>query len=222
MGIYWGTKMGNCIGVICAMELMIYIGKHIPYMIRSRTRHYQSDFDIDKEMLWGAAGQQDEQDKSFIWLCRTAGTWLLYERDVFLKGTSANNIFNFYAEQASVPVLAFAVKVKRVAADTVIGDIYVLDYQSYHRHIQSVGLSAETVLLQYEHGKRMMGVDAMPGSYTDTEYGELVSLRYLPHEQEDLEDLLWRERQERERYKEGDPDAFTNRLAIQGSAGKKI
>ncbi len=64
-------------------------------VVKIHTRHYQSDFDMDKEMLWGAAGQQD---KSFIWLCRTAGTWLLYERDVFLKGTSANNIFNFYAE----------------------------------------------------------------------------------------------------------------------------
>ena len=200
------------------IDMIRFMGR----VVQIHTRHYQSDFDIDKEMLWGAAGQQDEQDKSFIWLCRTAGTWLLYERDVFLKGTSANNIFNFYAEQTSAPVLAFAVKVKRAAADTVIGDICVLDYQSCHRHIQSVGLSAETVLLQYEHGERMMGVDAMLGSYTDTEYGELVSLRYMPHEQEDLEDLLWRERQERDRYKEGNPDAFTNRLAIQGSAGKKI
>ena len=189
----------------------------IDFMVRvvqGHTRHYQSDFDIDKKILLEAAGQQDGQDQSFIWLCRTAGTWLLPERDVFLKGTNANDIFNFYVEQTSDPVLALAIKVKRAIADTVIGDIYVLDYQAHYRHIQSVGLSAETVMLQYERGERMMGVDAMPGSYPDMEYGELVSLRYLPHEQEDLKELLWRERQERERYEEGDPDAFIKRSAV--------
>lgn len=183
-------------------------------VVQGHTRHYQSDFDIDKKILLEAAGQQDGQDQSFIWLCRTAGTWLLPERDVFLKGTNANDIFNFYVEQTSDPVLALAIKVKRAIADTVIGDIYVLDYQAHYRHIQSVGLSAETVMLQYERGERMMGVDAMPGSYPDMEYGELVSLRYLPHEQEDLKELLWRERQERERYEEGDPDAFIKRSAV--------
>ena len=192
------------------IDMIRFMGR----VVQIHTRHYQSDFDIDKKILLEAAGQQDGQDQSFIWLCRTAGTWLLPERDVFLKGTNANDIFNFYVEQTSDPVLALAIKVKRAIADTVIGDIYVLDYPAHYRHIQSVGLSAETVMLQYERGERMMGVDAMPGSYPDMEYGELVSLRYLPHEQEDLKELLWRERQERERYEEGDPDAFIKKSAV--------
>lgn len=185
-------------------------------IVQKHTRHHQSDFEIDKETLWRAVDYQAVQDRSFIWLCRTAGTWLLLERDVFLKGTSGNNIFNFYAEQASDPVLVFAVEVKRTVADSVIGDIYVLDYQAYHRHIQSVALPAETVVLRYERGERMMRVDAMPGSYPDMEYGRLISVRYLPHEQEDLEELLWRERQERGHLEEGDPDAFIKRSSVRG------
>ena len=116
----------------------------IPFMgrvVQKHTRHYQSDFEIDKKMLRESAGRQDKQDNVFLWLCRTAGTWLLSERNVFLKDTSENNIFNYYAEQSSGSVLAFAVKVKKAVGDAVIGDIYVLDYPAHYRHIQSVGLS---------------------------------------------------------------------------------
>lgn len=182
-------------------------------VVQEHTRHYQSDFEIDKKMLWEAAGCQDKQEKVFLWLCRTAGTWLLSEGNVFLKDTSENNIFNYYVEQSSDHVLAFAVKIKKAVGDAVIGDIYVLDYPAYYRHIQSVGLSAETVILQYEQEERIVKADAVPGACPDMEYGKLMSIRYLPHKQEELEELLWRERQERERYKEGDPDAFIEGLA---------
>ena len=158
----------------------IYVIDLIGRVVQGHTEHYQSDFEIDKEILWEAAGHQAGQDRSFIWLCRTAGTWLLSERDVFLKGTSADDIFDLYVEQASDPVLAFAINVKRTIADTIIGDIYVLDYQAHHRHIQSVALSAETVVLRYE---RMMRVDEMPGPYPDMGYGRRMSRHYLPHEQ---------------------------------------
>ena len=188
----------------------------IPFMgrvVQKHTRHYQSDFEIDKKMLRESAGRQDKQDNVFLWLCRTAGTWLLSERNVFLKDTSENNIFNYYAEQSSGSVLAFAVKVKKAVGDAVIGDIYVLDYPAHYRHIQSAGLSAETVILRYERGERIVKADAVPGACPDMEYGKLMSIRYLPHKQEELEELLWRERQERERYKEGNPDAFIEGLA---------
>lgn len=76
-----------------------------------------------------------------------------------------------------------------------------------------MGLSAETVILRYERGERIVKADAVPGACPDMEYGKLMSIRYLPHKQEELEGLLWRERQERERYKEGNPDAFIEGLA---------
>lgn len=191
------------------IDMIHFMGR----VVQKHTRHYQSDFEIDKKMLREAAGHQDKQDNVFLWLCRTAGTWLLSERNVFLKDTSENNIFNYYAEQSSGSVLAFAVKVKKAVGDAVIGDIYVLDYPAHDRHIQSVGLSAETVILRYERGERIMKADAVPGACPDMEYGKLMSIRYLPHKQEELEELLWRERQERERYKEGNPDAFIEGLA---------
>ena len=191
------------------IDMIHFMGR----VVQEHTRHYQSDFEIDKKMLRESAGRQDKQDNVFLWLCRTAGTWLLSERNVLLKDTSENNIFNYYAEQSSGSVLAFAVKVKKAVGDAVIGDIYVLDYPAHYRHIQSVGLSAETVILRYERGERIMKADAVPGACPDMEYGKLMSIRYLPHKQEELEELLWRERQERERYKEGKPDAFIEGLA---------
>ena len=62
-------------------------------VVEKHTRYYQSDFEIDKEILWRAAVRQEQQDKTFIWLCRTHGTWCLLEKNVFLKDTREHITF---------------------------------------------------------------------------------------------------------------------------------
>ena len=78
-------------------------------VVEKHTRYYQSDFEIDKETLRRAAVKQEHQEKTFIWLCRTHGTWCLLERNVFLKETSEYITFNYYAEQSTESVLAFVI-----------------------------------------------------------------------------------------------------------------
>ena len=64
------TKFSN-------VDILSFMGN----VVQKHTKHYQSDFEIDREMLTEAADRQEQQDKTFIWLCRTAGTWLLLERN---------------------------------------------------------------------------------------------------------------------------------------------
>ncbi len=92
------TKFSN-------VDILEFMGK----VVEKHTKFYQSDFEIDKEILSEAADRQEQQEKTFLWLCRTHGTWCLLERNVYLKGTRENNTFRFYAEQTSEPVLAFLV-----------------------------------------------------------------------------------------------------------------
>lgn len=174
-------------------------------VVAKHTRYYQSDFEIDKETLRRAAVRQKQQEKTFIWLCRTHGTWCLLERNVFLKDTSEYITFNYYAEQSTESVLAFVIEIT--------GNVYTLDYAEHCNYVRSVSLYPETVLMQYEHGSRIRKADERIDSYPDTEYGKLVSIQYKPHSDEALTALLHRERKEGVLYREECANAYIARVS---------
>lgn len=186
------------------VDILSFMGN----VVQKHTRYYQSDFEIDKEILHRAAETQEQHDKTFIWLCRTAGTWLLLERNTFLKDTREFNTFSFYAEQTSTPILAYVIEITGGAKGSVVGNIYVLDYPEHYSHVRSVSLIAETAVMQYEHGCRTQSADERISGYPDMEYGKLQSVQCQPHSQEELAGLLWNERQERKCFKEGNPSAY--------------
>lgn len=188
----------------CGVDVLAIMGN----IVQKHTQYYQSDFEIDKEILQRAADIQEQQEKTFIWLCRTAGTWCLLERNVFLKGTRENNTFNFYAEQTNDPVLAFSIEVTGSIQESVRGNMYVLDYKSYYSHVRSVSLNAETIILKYEHGCRSQRADDRINSYPDVEYGKLQSIQFQPHSQDELSGVLWNERQERKHFIERNPNVY--------------
>lgn len=191
------TKFSN-------VDVLSFMGN----VVQKHTKHYQSDFEIDREILTEAADRQKQQDRVFIWLCRTCGTWCLLEKNVFLKDTREFNTFNYYAEQTSDPILAYVIEITGGTQDSVMGNIYVLDYPEHYKHVQTVSLKAETVVMQYEHGCRTQRADEAISGYPDMEYGRLQSIQYQPHSQEELIGLLWNERQERKCFKEDNSSAY--------------
>ena len=129
-----------------------------------------------------------------------------------MKDTREFNTFSFYAEQTSDLIHAFLVEITGGTQDSVMGNVYVLDYPEHYNHIQMVSLKAETVILKYEHGCRTQKADDKISGYPDMEYGRLQSIQYQPHSQEELTELLWNERQERKCFKEGNPSAYIAKL----------
>lgn len=79
-------------------------------IMRQNTGFFQSDFDIDKEIIAKAAASPNREDKTLLWFCRPSGTHCFKERDVFLKDTAAHNTWCFYKEQTRDRVLAYAVE----------------------------------------------------------------------------------------------------------------
>ena len=58
------------------------------------TTHYQSDFDIDVEILTKAAQKAEStslEDRTFLWMVRTTGTWCLLEKNVYIKDSQENH-----------------------------------------------------------------------------------------------------------------------------------
>ena len=109
-------------------------------VVEKHTQFYKSDFQIDKETLRRVADRQEQQEKTFIWLCRTHGTWCLLERNVFLKDTSEYITFNYYAEQSTESVLAFVIEITSDTQDSITGNVYTLDYAEHCNHVRSVSL----------------------------------------------------------------------------------
>ena len=63
-------------------------------IMRQNTGFFQSDFDIDKEIIAKAAASPNREDKTLLWFCRPSGTHCFKERDVFLKDTAAIRFSN--------------------------------------------------------------------------------------------------------------------------------
>ena len=79
-------------------------------IMKQNTAFYQSDFDIDKQILRKAAVSLIPEDKRLLWFSRPSGTCCFRERDVFLKDTRQHNTWRFYGEQISLAEYAEALK----------------------------------------------------------------------------------------------------------------
>lgn len=62
-------------------------------IMKQNTGFYQSDLDIDKEIIAKAAASPHREDKTLLWFCRPSGTHCFRERDVFLKDTAPHNTY---------------------------------------------------------------------------------------------------------------------------------
>ncbi len=176
-------------------------------VVEAHTQFYKSDFDIDKKALTNATITPIQQDKTFIWLCRTMGTWCLRERDVFLTDTREHNTLCFYQEQSHEPILAYAVEVKYQVMDSVIGSIFTLNYDSFYDHVKAVSLRSASALMTYERGKIVKPVSQFNGG-CDYEFGKLKDYEFFPEDEDALRTLLRNEKRNRELFTEGDFNAY--------------
>ena len=94
------------------------------------TKHYQTDFDIDEEILTEAAEEPNALDRRYLWMSRPCGTHCLKEKDVFLYDTSEYNTWTAYADTAD-EIIAYAVQLKSSENGILKGDLYELDYASH-------------------------------------------------------------------------------------------
>lgn len=185
------------VDILAAMEQIVNI----------HTEHYQSDFfEVDVPMLREASEKKERQDKTFLWLCRTMGTWLLKERNIFLKDTRESNTFRFYQEQTSEPIIALAVEIYGLIGNRVIGNLYPIDYESHYRHVLTKSINTSAIM-HYENGCRVIPASNIT-LYGDATYGNLLDWEYLPESVDDLSAVLWKERQQREDCPVGDLNAY--------------
>ena len=170
-------------------------------IVDSHVQHYKTDFDIDKSMLRKAAEKESREERTYIWLCRSMGTWLLNERNVFIQDTREYNTFKFYAEQTSDCIHAYVVEVTGMDGDTVVGSLYTLNYRSHYTHVMELAQKTRSVLFVYENGQIEKPAYSYLCACDDKVYGEFKYTQFQPEDNNKLNYVLAEERRIRDSFK---------------------
>ena len=173
-------------------------------IMRQNTGFFQSDFDIDKEIIAKAAASPNREDKTLLWFCRPSGTHCFRERDVFLKDTAPHNTWRFYMEQTSDRVLAYAIELTGKERGKIKGNLYELDYAKHYERVKEKELPADTVKLIYERGEREIPAGRFFNGNPDPQLGKFERFEAVPNDPDALQSLLQEERRSREQLPPGD------------------
>ena len=173
-------------------------------IMKQNTGFYQSDFDIDKEIIARAVASTNKEDKTLLWFCRPSGTHCFRERDVFLKDTAPHNTWRFYKEQTRDRILAYAIELTGKERGKIKGSLYELDYEKHYERVKNKGLAADTVKLIYEHGEQMIPAGQYFSGSPDPQLGKFERFEALPNDPDALQFLLQEEHRSREELLPGD------------------
>lgn len=173
-------------------------------ILKQNTGFYQSDFDIDKQIIAEKAASPRKEDKTILWLSRPSGTYCFRERDVFISDTAPHNTWRFYKEQTRDPILAYAVELTGTEDGKIKGNLYELDYEKHYERVKDNTLAAGTVTLVYEHGTREQPADQRFDGYPDPQLGKFERFEVQPKDPEALQSLLREEKESRDKLKPGD------------------
>lgn len=173
-------------------------------IMKQNTAFYQSDFEIDKEILQEAAQRPAIEDRRLLWFSRPSGTCCFRERDVFLKETRQNITWCFYGEQTRDNILAYAVELKGTERGKLKGDLFMLDYQQHFKEVAEKSVPADNYTLIYEGGERSIPAGQYFDGNPDPLLGKFERFEAQPNDPAALKSLLWEQKQSREQLKPGD------------------
>lgn len=188
------------------------------------TQHYKDDFDLDKELISKLAVLGEPEDRRLLWMARPCGTYTLQEREVYLDGSYANNVWRFYKEQTKDPILAYALSLKEVQGEKVIGNIYPLDYAEHVEQVKRLACPIGKAVVAFEDGINItvsyQDWKRLIHELTPTR-GNPVSMINLPENERKLAMILKRERFKRSYHAvEGDINEYIDGLRKGSLRGK--
>ena len=173
-------------------------------IMKQNTAFYQSDFDIDKQILQKAAVSPVPEDKRLLWFSRPSGTCCFRERDVFLKDTRQHNTWRFYGEQTHDTILAYAVELTGTEQGKIKGNLYELEYPQHFREVIEKSISADNYTLLYEHGELTKPAGQYFDGNTDPQLGKFIRFEAQPNDPEALKSLLGEQKKKRIQHTPGD------------------
>lgn len=185
------------------------------------TAFYQSDFEYDKAHIIKAAHSEEPDKRNLLWLCRTNGTHLHEERDVFIKGTRAhNNIQLYHRDCQSEKAVLYSVEITGVKNGVVRGNLYERDRHQYAELAFRAASPLTDVTLTFTDGKELR-IPQEEISYYQHE--KIMEVRNEAEDESVVRGALRQEHERRERLPKGRLDAHVQKLAdqrVEAEAGR--
>lgn len=173
------------------MEKEIELLPFLERVMKRTTKHYQEDFHSDFARLQRAA-KDPEDEHIFYWMARPCGTWIVTERDAFLKGSFGHAAWTHYADMAA-GIRAYRVTVTGRNDDMPLGTVRKLDYPEQVKRVEAHALPAAKVEITFMSGQRR----EVPAERYEherewmfTEYGMTRYVRYCPEDEAELARVL--------------------------------
>ena len=170
--------------------------------MKTNTKHYQQDFEIDKEFIRKAAISTHKEDKTLLWLSRPNGTLCVKEHDTFVKDTGAHQSWRFYAEQTADPIIAFAVELTGEKNKAIYGNAYELDYRAHVAKVASHSVNLQAFEKTFEDGYILQVPPdrSSSGFYAPLveEHGPVIDSLAIPLDKEELNLVLASQKRNRD------------------------
>ena len=163
-------------------------------VVQKNTVAFSEDFNVDRIVLQASAQETDMEHRSFLWLSRPHGTWCVPERETFLRGSGAYDVWTFYADQPK-GIMAYRVIVDGFRDGKLAGKVIPLDYaKQVHRVVKSALPIAK---VQYRDKDGYFCECSYPTFCNDIMRWEKGThdIRYVPENEAELQSLLRLEHQ---------------------------
>lgn len=130
-------------------------------------------------------------------MSRPHGTWLVKEREAFLQGTNAHNIWTYY-DSSNERFKAFRVVVTGMKDGKVLGELYPFNYSKQVLRIKAAALPVDRVEGQCANGTEFdmpyTQFNSIEGQTFLYASGGVKSIRYHPKDESELTARIIRER----------------------------
>lgn len=113
------------------------------------TKYYQSDFEIDVKSMRRIAQINHCEQTPLYWMSRPSGTWLLRERDLLIRESSAFHIWQYYKDSRDT-ILAYTVEITGMEGDAIKGNLYTQDYRALAEYLEKNALHAAAARVLFE------------------------------------------------------------------------
>lgn len=190
------------------------------------TENYKEDFELDRKLLQKLAVSDSGEDKHLLWMSRPSGTYLLREREVYIEDTFENKTWEFYHDQTSDPILAYALEITGTRDGTVIGNMVELDYAAHVERMKQLTVDVDRAAVTFsDDSTYYLPFKSYRREAVELEetHGKIRSIGFLPENEQELAMILRRERFKASYHAHpGNIDEHIRQLAVRHGKAEEV
>lgn len=177
------------------MEKQIELIPFMQKVVLRTTKTYREDLKDDILRLRNAAQDPFAENRIFYWMARPCGTWLVTERNAFLRDSNGFKIWTHYADDFN-GIQAYRFVVTNGSGDNPMGTVRKLNYPEQVKRVEKGALPVVRVEITFQSGQVR---EVLPEKLMEerewlfNEYGIIKHIRYCPENEDELACVLMEE-----------------------------